>query len=69
MRVNPWVPLGGTLAYNLYCHKRGWPTICSTTRRAVPSKRVAIVALFVSFEALLVHYLDGYPIDLDRLTD
>lgn len=62
--MNPWLPLAGALAYNVRRHMQGKSTICSTTRRLLP-KTVAVAGLFVGFEALLVHYLNGYPIAIN----
>lgn len=62
--MNPWVPLAGTLGWNYIRHKRGRPTICSTTRRALPSKPVACGLLVIGFAALFVHYVEGY-VDID----
>lgn len=57
--MNPWVLLGGTLAYNYSRHLRGKSTICSTTRAKVPANRFLL--LWKPFEAWLVwHIVSGY---------
>ena len=63
--MNPWVPLAGTLAYNYARHLRGQSTICSTTRRALPKKWLAVTVVLLGFDALLVHYVNGYDIKID----
>jgi len=63
--VNPWVPMAATIAYNLHCHRRGTPTICSTTRRALPSKGQAVAVLTAGFAGLLIHYIEGYPLPIN----
>lgn len=70
MRVNPWVPLVGTLAYNFRQHRRGRPTLCSTTRRVIPMGPLAVL-LVLGFVGLGAHLYDGYAIkiNLDNLTD
>lgn len=34
--MNPWVPLVGSLAYNVARHMRGKSTLCSTARPHLP---------------------------------
>lgn len=55
-----WVCLLGTLAYNYARYRRGKPTICAVTRRALP-RPVSTAALTVGFAYLLGHVWRGYP--------
>ncbi|WP_182377910.1 hypothetical protein [Nocardioides sp. WS12] len=57
--MNPWLPLAGTLGFNVACHLVGLPTICSTTRKYVPRK-VAMPLLAGGAVGLLVHVWRGY---------
>lgn len=63
--MNPWVPMGATIGYNYLQHRRGRPTLCSTTRRIVPRRMVAGAVLIVAFDGLLTHFLNGYPLAID----
>lgn len=57
--MNPWVPLGATLAFNVGCHVVGLPTLCSTTRKYVP-REVAMPLLAGGAVVLAVHVWRGY---------
>lgn len=57
-----WALLLGTLVYNYSRHRRGLPTICATTRRALP-RPVSATALAGGYLYLAIHVWRGYPHD------
>ena len=64
----PWGALLGTLGLNYWQHKHGKPTICSFGRRFI-SPRMFLVGLAIGLGWFVPHYLDGFKIDLEHLTD
>ena len=64
----PWGALLGTLGLNYWQHKHGKPTICSTGRRFIPPAAFLLGWCFLT-GWLVPHYLDGFKIDLEHLTD
>lgn len=54
-----WLGLAAALAWNYREHRRGRPTICSVTRRALP-RPASAAALVTGFVVLLVHVWRGY---------
>lgn len=55
-----WVALMGTLGYNVWRHKHGRSTLCSSTRTKVPP-HVFDAGWAVLSVWLTNHYRDGYP--------
>lgn len=68
MRVNPLAVFAGAIAYNLHEHKHDRPTACSTTRKFVPAA-LFVLGWCVLSGWLIPHYVEGFKIDLDNLTD
>jgi hypothetical protein len=54
------VGLLGVIALNYARHRRGLPTICSTTRRVLP-RHISAAALGIGWLYLAVHVWRGYP--------
>lgn len=63
-----WGALLGTLGYNYARHRHGKSTLCSTARRFIPGAAMVVGWCFLS-GWLLPHYVNGFKVDLDRLTD
>lgn len=57
MRV--WVALAGTLGYNLWRHKQGKSTLCSSTRAHLPPLAVD-AGLTIGYMVLRRHVINGY---------
>lgn len=66
--MGPLAALAGALGWNYSRHRRGKPTMCSTARKHV-KPAVFVVCWAVLTGWLIPHYIDGFKIALDKLTD
>lgn len=63
-----WGALLAALGVDWLQHKRHKPTLCSTARKYVPPL-LFVAAWGVLTQWLVRHYVDGFKIQLDKLTD
>ncbi len=66
--MRPVIALLGALGLDYWEHRHGRPTICSTARRHIGPAAFLLGWCFLS-GWLVPHYLAGFKIDLEHLTD
>lgn len=64
----PLAALAGAIGWNYWEHRHGRQTMCAFTRKYVPPV-VFVAAWGVLTHWIVPHYIDGFRIDLERLTD
>jgi hypothetical protein len=63
-----WGSLAAALGIDYWQHKRHKPTLCSTARRFLPPLAF-VVSWGVLTGWLVDHYIDGFTVELDKLSD